>query len=189
MSAQATDKSVNLATAELFKVVRTPQELIHLGEKNLITYIKSIGLYKTKAKNLILMAKTLESKFTNIIPDNEKDLLSLAGVGLKTAGVILNTLYNQPTIAVDTHVFRVCNRMGIAKADSPEKLTKILPSVIPPKFHQHAHHWLILHGRYVCVARKPKCETCNVREYCDFRAPSKIAKSSLSRRNTTRSTK
>lgn len=168
LSAQATDKSVNLACEKLFKDVKTPEDLATLGESKIIPYIKSIGLFRSKAKNLNIMAGQLINKFNSQIPNEELKLRSLAGVGIKTAQVILNTLFDKPTIAVDTHVFRVCNRLGICYEETPEKLSQILPKAIPESFHRYAHHWLILHGRYTCLARNPLCKNCNVKMYCNF---------------------
>lgn len=168
LSAQATDKSVNKATLALFKVANTPEKIAALGEDGLKKYISSIGLYTAKAKNIIETCKILIAKFDSTVPNNREDLESLAGVGRKTANVILNTYFGQPTIAVDTHIFRVAQRIGLAKGKTPLEVEKQLLKVIPKEFLHDAHHWLILHGRYVCVARKPKCPECIIRQYCEY---------------------
>jgi len=169
LSAQATDKSVNKATAALFKLANTPQKLLKLGEKKLVDHIKTIGLYKTKAKHLIGMCHLLIEKFHSRVPNQREDLESLPGVGRKTANVILNTCFKQPTIAVDTHIFRVANRIGLAKGSTPLAVEKQLMQRIPPEFIHDAHHWLVLHGRYVCVARKPHCPSCIIRDLCEYK--------------------
>lgn len=168
LSAQATDQSVNKATQPLFKVANTPEALLALGEIQLKKYIKTIGLYQNKAKFLIATAKKLIENFDSKVPKTRADLESLPGVGRKTANVILNTCFNQPTIAVDTHIFRVSNRIGLVKAKTPLEVETQLLAVIPQKYLLNAHHWLILHGRYVCVARKPKCPECKIRKWCEY---------------------
>lgn len=168
LSAQATDKSVNKATEKLFPAANTPQKLLKLGEKGLKEYIKTIGLYTNKAKNILATCKLLIEKFHSQVPDNRTDLESLPGVGRKTANVILNTCFGQPTIAVDTHIFRVANRIGLAHGTTPLAVEKQLLQNIPKEFLPNAHHWLVLHGRYVCVARKPHCPTCIIRDLCEY---------------------
>ncbi len=168
LSAQATDKGVNKATKALFEKVRTPEDMLKLGEEGLKQYIKTIGLYNSKAKNIILMSQDLVDKFNSEVPNDRKALESLAGVGQKTAAVILNCLFGVHTIAVDTHVFRVSNRIGLVKTKTAESTEEALQKVIPTKWKEHAHHWLILHGRYVCVARKPKCTQCDISHLCEF---------------------
>jgi endonuclease-3 len=168
LSAQATDKSVNKATHALFKAANTPEKMAALGESGLKKYISSIGLYTAKAKNIIATCGLLIERFNSKVPDTREDLESLPGVGRKTANVILNTYFGQPTIAVDTHIFRVAQRIGLAKGKTPLEVEKQLLKVIPKEFLHDAHHWLILHGRYICVARKPKCPECIIRRYCEY---------------------
>ena len=168
LSAQATDKSVNKATAKLFSVANTPEKILALGEEGLKDYIKTIGLFNTKAKNIILLCQKLLEKHDGQVPQTRVELESLAGVGRKTANVILNTAFGQPTIAVDTHIFRVSNRIGLAHANTVLAVEKELERVIPEKFKLDAHHLLILHGRYTCMARKPLCEQCVISGYCEF---------------------
>lgn len=168
LSAQATDKSVNKATAKLFAVANTPAKILALGEEGLKDYIKTIGLFNTKAKNIILLCQKLLEKHNGQVPKTRAELESLAGVGRKTANVILNTAFGQPTIAVDTHIFRVSNRIGLAHANTVLAVEKELERVIPEKFKLDAHHLLILHGRYTCMARKPLCEQCVISGYCEF---------------------
>ncbi|HLX81093.1 MAG TPA: endonuclease III [Burkholderiales bacterium] len=168
LSAQATDKSVNLATAKLFPAANTPSKMIELGEQGLTDYIKSIGLFRTKAKNVIQLSRLLLQNFNGEIPRTREQLESLPGVGRKTASVILNVAFQQPTMAVDTHIFRVANRTGLAPGKDPLAVEEKLLKFTPPEFLMHAHHWLILHGRYVCVARKPKCPDCPIRDLCEF---------------------
>lgn len=168
LSAQATDKSVNKATAKLFSVANTPEKILQLGEEGLKDYIKTIGLFNTKAKNIILLCQKLLEKYNGQVPKTRGELESLAGVGRKTANVILNTAFGQPTIAVDTHIFRVSNRIGLAHANTVLAVEKELERVIPEKFKLDAHHLLILHGRYTCMARKPLCEQCVISGYCEF---------------------
>jgi len=169
LSAQATDKSVNLATARLFCVANTPEKIVRLGEERLIDYIKTIGLFRTKAKNVIQLSRLLIQNFNGEIPETREQLESLPGVGRKTANVVLNTAFGQPTMAVDTHIFRVANRTGLGPGRDPLEVEQKLLKFTPPEFLMHAHHWLILHGRYVCIARKPKCPACPIRDLCDFR--------------------
>lgn len=168
LSAQATDVSVNKATKTLFEVANTPEKMAALGEDGLKKYIKTIGLYTTKAKNIIKTCHLLIEKFHSKVPDDRESLESLAGVGRKTANVILNTCFGQPTIAVDTHIFRVANRIGLAHGKTPLDVEKQLLKVIPVEFKHDAHHWLILHGRYICTARKPKCPECPIRKWCQY---------------------
>jgi endonuclease-3 len=168
LSAQATDKGVNKATAALFKRVTTPQQMLDLGEPGLIEHIKTIGLFRAKAKNVISLSQSLIDRFGGKVPKTRDELESLAGVGRKTANVVLSMAFGVPTIAVDTHVFRVSQRLGLAKGKTPNAIEEQLEKVIPAKFMQHAHHWLILHGRYTCVARKPKCPDCPVKSLCPF---------------------
>ena len=166
LSAQATDAGVNKATRTLFKKIDTPEKMVKLGEAKLREAIGTIGLYRMKAKNVIALSKKLIEEFDSEVPDNHEALESLAGVGRKTANVILNTIYKQPTMAVDTHVFRVSNRTGLAHGQSPREVEDGLLRNIPGKYLFNAHHWLILHGRYVCVARKPHCPQCIIRDIC-----------------------
>lgn len=168
LSAQATDVGVNKATKPLFEIVSTPQDMLDLGEEKLIEYIKSIGLYKTKAKNVIKMAEQLVELHNGEVPNDQKALEALAGVGRKTANVVRNVAFGEPTIAVDTHLFRVSNRTGIAPGKNPLQVEKALAKVIPAKYVVPSHHWMILHGRYICKARKPDCENCPITKYCDF---------------------
>jgi endonuclease III len=169
LSAQATDKSVNLATAELFRVAKTPQAMLGLGRKGLERYIKRIGLYRTKAKNLIATCKLLMERHGGAIPQTREELEQLPGVGRKTANVLLNTAFGQPTIAVDTHIFRVANRTGIAPGKNVRVVETKLLKFTPEEFRLGAHHWLILHGRYVCKARKPECPKCLIRDLCEYK--------------------
>ena len=173
LSAQATDKSVNLATARLFAVASTPRKIAALGEAKLTEYIRTIGLYRTKAKNVIALSKLLLSEHGGTVPASREALEALPGVGRKTANVVLNVAFGQPTIAVDTHIFRVSNRTGIAPGKDPLEVEQKLLEFTPDEFKQHAHHWLILHGRYVCVARKPGCPECLIRDLCEFRPKTK----------------
>lgn len=166
LSAQTTDKAVNKATADLYRIADTPQKMIELGEKNLIGFIKSIGLYRVKAKHVIEMSKMLCEKFGGKVPGTREDLESLPGVGRKTANVILNVVFKKPTMPVDTHLLRICPKIGLACGTTPLEVEKSLVERIPEKFMQHAHHWLILHGRYVCTARNPKCDECVINDIC-----------------------
>ncbi|MFL5259974.1 MAG: endonuclease III [Hyphomicrobiales bacterium] len=169
LSAQATDAGVNRATASLFKVADTPKKMLALGEAGLTQYIKSIGLYRMKAKNVIGLSKALIEKHGGSVPRERDALEALPGVGRKTANVLLNTAFGEPTIAVDTHVFRVSNRTGIAPGNTPVEVEMRLEKVVPAAYKPHAHHWLILHGRYVCKARTPECWRCLISDICLFR--------------------
>jgi endonuclease-3 len=170
LSAQATDKSVNLATEKLFRVADTPAKMAALGEAKLVPYIKTIGLYRGKARNVIALSQILLEKYGGEVPRERAALEALPGVGRKTANVVLNTAFGEPTIAVDTHVFRVSNRTGIAPGTTPREVEDKLLKVVPERFKQHAHHWLILHGRYICLARKPGCPECLINDLCQYRA-------------------
>ncbi len=169
LSARATDKSVNKATRELFAAANTPEKIQALGVKGLKEYIKTIGLYASKAKNIIATCNILIEQYHSKVPHDREALESLPGVGRKTANVVLNTCFGEPTIAVDTHIFRVANRIGLAKAKTPLEVEKRLLKIIPDEFKHDAHHWLILHGRYVCTARKPHCPTCLIRDLCEYK--------------------
>jgi endonuclease-3 len=168
LSAQATDKSVNKATEPLFKTVDAPEKMVALGEARLADAIKTIGLYRGKAKNVIALSKILIDKHGGSIPQDRAALEELPGVGRKTANVVLNVAFGEPTIAVDTHIFRVSNRTGLAPGKNVLEVELGLEKRVPEKYRSHAHHWLILHGRYTCVARKPFCPTCVVRDLCNF---------------------
>ncbi|TXI93875.1 MAG: endonuclease III [Neisseriales bacterium] len=168
LSAQATDVGVNKATAKLFPVANTAAKVAALGVEGIIPFIKTIGLYQTKAKNVIAMATILNEKYNGEVPKTREELEALPGVGRKTANVVLNTLYRQPTMAVDTHIFRLSNRLGIAKGKTVLEVEQKLLKVVPKEYLLDAHHWLILHGRYICKARKPECEKCQITEYCDY---------------------
>ena len=169
LSAQATDKGVNKATAKLFPVARTPAAIVKLGVEGLIPYVQSIGLFRNKAKNIVALSEIILRDHGGKVPAKREALEALPGVGRKTANVVLNVAFGEPTIAVDTHIFRVANRMGLAPGKTPEAVEQKLLKVVPDEFRQHAHHWLILHGRYTCVARTPKCGECIVRDLCDYR--------------------
>ncbi|TXH03803.1 MAG: endonuclease III [Nevskiaceae bacterium] len=169
LSAQATDVSVNKATAKLYPVANTPQAILALGETKLRDYIKTIGLYQTKAKNVIGLCRILLDRHAGEVPRSREALEELPGVGRKTANVVLNTAFGEPTIAVDTHIFRVGNRTGLAPGKDVRQVEDRLVKFTPPEFARDAHHWLILHGRYVCVARKPKCGECVIRDLCESR--------------------
>lgn len=169
LSAQATDIGVNKATKDLFKIADTPQKMLDLGIDELKNHIKTIGLYNNKAKNVIAMAEILVEKHNGIVPDTRAELMTLPGVGRKTANVVLNIAFEQPTMAVDTHIFRVANRTKMAKGKTPDAVEKALLKVIPDEFAMHAHHWLILHGRYTCKARTPECGKCIVSDLCTFK--------------------
>jgi endonuclease III len=169
LSAQATDKSVNRATEGLFKVANTPEAMIRLGRRGLERHIKSIGLYRTKAKNLVAACKLLIEQHGGEVPRTREALEALPGVGRKTANVILNTAFGEPTIAVDTHIFRVANRTGLAPGRDVVAVEEKLLKVVPEEFRLNAHHWLILHGRYTCIARKPGCPECLIRDLCEFK--------------------
>jgi len=168
LSAQATDVQVNKATAKLFPVAHTPQQMLALGEAGLTGYINSIGLFRNKAKNVILLSRRLIDAFAGAVPADREALVSLPGVGRKTANVVLNIAFGQPTIAVDTHLFRVSNRLPIARGTTPEQVEHGLERRVPDAFRLHCHHWLILHGRYICKAQKPECWRCPLAEICRF---------------------
>jgi len=169
LSAQATDKSVNLATRELFKVAATPREMLALGLDGLIPYIQTIGLFRNKAKHLVETCRLLVERHGGEVPADREALEQLPGVGRKTANVILNTAFGHATIAVDTHIFRVANRTGIAPGKTPLEVEERLLKFVPERYRKDAHHWLILHGRYVCKARKPDCPECLIAELCEYR--------------------
>lgn len=168
LSAQATDKSVNKATKLLFKVANTPESMLRLGEENLKNYIKSIGLFNSKARNIIKTCQILVDKYSSEIPNDRKSLESLHGVGRKTANIILNTVFNEPTIAVDTHIFRLANRTGMATGKNVKEVEDKLLNCVPNAYKKHAHRWLVLHGRYICTARQPKCTECSIKMYCEY---------------------
>ncbi|MDE2335927.1 MAG: endonuclease III [Alphaproteobacteria bacterium] len=173
LSAQATDTGVNKATRALFGAVSTPAEMVRLGEAGLKKYIKTIGLYNAKAKNIIALSETLVAAHGGQVPRTREELVKLPGVGRKTANVVLNIAFGEKTIAVDTHLFRVGNRTGLAAGKTPEEVEKKLLKVVPDEYLLHAHHWLILHGRYVCKARKPDCPACIVRDLCSYKDKTK----------------
>jgi endonuclease-3 len=173
LSAQATDKGVNKATANLFPAANTPAAIAKLGVERLIPYVQSIGLFRNKAKNLVALSEILVREHGGKVPANREALEKLPGVGRKTANVILNVAFGQPTIAVDTHIFRVANRTGLAPGATPEKVEQKLLKFVPDEFKPHAHHWLVLHGRYICVARSPKCPECLIRDLCEYRQKTK----------------
>ena len=175
LSAQATDKSVNLATAKLFPVAGTPHAMVALGEERLAEAIRTIGLYRTKAKNVIALSRILLERHGGEVPRERQALQALPGVGRKTANVVLNVAFGEPTIAVDTHIFRVANRTGIAPGKNPEEVEAKLLKAVPDAYRRHAHHWLILHGRYVCIARKPRCPQCAIRDLCAFKGKTRDA--------------
>lgn len=168
LSAQATDIGVNKATKALFEIADTPEAIFALGEDGVGEYIKTIGLWRNKAKNLIEMSRQLIEDFNSIVPQTREELVTLAGVGRKTANVVLNEVFGQEAMAVDTHIFRVSNRTGLAIGKTPEEVEMGLLAVVPKQYLLGAHHWLILHGRYICVARKPKCNNCSIVQYCKF---------------------
>ncbi|TDQ59119.1 DNA-(apurinic or apyrimidinic site) lyase /endonuclease III [Mesocricetibacter intestinalis] len=174
LSAQATDKSVNKATQKLFPVASTPQEILALGVEGLKSYIRTIGLYNSKAENIIKTCRDLIDKFGGEVPQEREALESLAGVGRKTANVVLNTAFGQPTIAVDTHIFRVANRTGFAPGKDVVKVEEKLLKVVPDEFKYDVHHWLILHGRYTCIARKPRCGSCIIEDLCEYKDKTEI---------------
>ncbi len=169
LSAQATDKSVNLATAELFKVADTPQQMLALGADGLIPYIRTIGLYRNKARHILEASRLLVERHGGEVPATREALEQLPGVGRKTANVVLNTAFGHDTIAVDTHIFRVANRTGLAPGETPLEVEERLLKFVPEAYRRDAHHWLILHGRYVCKARKPDCPQCLIRDLCEYR--------------------
>jgi len=169
LSAQATDAGVNKATGALFDEADSPAEMVALGEERVRELVKSIGLYRNKAKNIILLSQKLLDEFDSEVPQTREELESLPGVGRKTANVVLNIAFNLPTIAVDTHLFRVGNRTGLGVGKTPLEVEKALEKAIPDEYKLHAHHWLILHGRYICKARAPECPNCLIRDLCDYR--------------------
>jgi endonuclease-3 len=173
LSAQATDKSVNLATAELFKVAAAPQDMVRLGVAGVADYIKRIGLFRNKAKNVVALSEILLKEHGGKVPETREALEALPGVGRKTANVVLNTAFGQPAMAVDTHIFRVANRTGLGPGKDPLEVEEKLLKFTPPEYLMNAHHWLILHGRYVCLARKPGCPQCLIRDLCEFKAKTK----------------
>lgn len=168
LSAQATDAGVNKATAKLFEIADTPEKMLALGEDGLIEHIKTIGLFRNKAKNVMKMARILVDEYDGEVPSSRAALQSLPGVGRKTANVVLNMWWKHPAQAVDTHIFRVGNRSGIAPGKDVDAVERAIEDNVPAEFQLHAHHWLILHGRYVCVARKPKCQACLIADICQF---------------------
>ncbi len=169
LSAQATDKSVNLATRKLYPVANTPEAIVRLGVEGLTPYIKTIGLYRNKAKHVVALSQKLLDEFGGIVPDDRQSLESLPGVGRKTANVVLNVAFGHPTIAVDTHIFRVSNRTGFAPGKTPEEVEKKLLKFVPTEFKKDSHHWLLLHGRYCCKATKPECAACPILDLCEFK--------------------
>jgi endonuclease-3 len=175
LSAQATDKSVNKATAQLFRVANTPAAIFALGLKGLTPYIKSIGLFNSKAKNIIATSEALTKQHAGQVPSSREALEALPGVGRKTANVVLNTAFGQPTIAVDTHIFRVANRTGLAPGKTARAVEDKLLKFVAPGFLKDAHHWLVLHGRYVCTARNPACPRCIIADLCEYRHKTKVA--------------
>ena len=168
LSAQATDVGVNKATSALFKVADSPEKMVKLGSEKLTEYIRTIGLYRNKTKNVIALSEKLIKEFDSQVPQTREQLESLPGVGRKTANVVLNVAFGVPTIAVDTHIFRVANRTGLAPGKNPLEVEQILEKIVPEKYLMHAHHWLILHGRYICKARKPECLRCDIADICQF---------------------
>jgi len=169
LSAQATDKGVNKATAKLFPSARTPAAMVRLGVDRLIPYVQSIGLFRNKAKNIVALSQLLLDEHGGEVPADREALEKLPGVGRKTANVVLNVAFGQPTIAVDTHIFRVANRTRLAPGKTPEEVERKLVKFVPDEFKLYAHHWLILHGRYVCVARSPRCLSCVINDLCEYR--------------------
>ena len=169
LSAQATDASVNLATRDLFRRIKTPQQMVAFGEESLREAIKTIGLFNTKAKNVIALSRALIERHHGQVPRTREELEALPGVGRKTANVVLNTAFGEETFAVDTHVFRVCNRTGLAPGKTVEEVEAKLEKIVPQPFRRDAHHWLILHGRYTCIARKPKCPECPIEDLCAYK--------------------
>ncbi|MDJ0778419.1 MAG: endonuclease III [Gammaproteobacteria bacterium] len=174
LSAQATDVSVNLATRKLFPVANTPEAMLALGEEGLKQYIRTIGLFNTKAKNVIKTCAILIDDYHSQVPEDQKALEALPGVGRKTANVVMNVAFGHPTIAVDTHIFRVSNRTRLAQGKTPLAVEKRLLKVVPAEFRLHAHHWLILHGRYTCLARKPRCGSCVIEDLCEYRDKTEV---------------
>ena len=182
LSAQATDKSVNLATRRLYPVADTPRAMLALGIDGLIAHIMRIGLYRTKAKNILATCALLLQQHEGKVPQEREALEQLPGVGRKTANVVLNIAFGHPTIAVDTHIFRVSNRTGIAPGKNPLEVERKLMKFVPPEFRQHAHHWLILHGRYVCKARRPECPKCLIEDLCEYKAKTRDETGATSKR-------
>lgn len=176
LSAQATDRSVNQATERLFAVAATPEAMLTLGEQRLKEYIQTIGLFNSKARNIIETCRILTQRYQGQVPDNRHDLESLPGVGRKTANVVLNTAFGQPTLAVDTHILRVANRTGLARGRTPRQVEDKLMRLVPKEYLKNAHHWLVLHGRYVCTARKPHCAACVIYDLCEFEDKTTYAK-------------
>ncbi|MCI6259454.1 MAG: endonuclease III [Treponema sp.] len=166
LSAQATDKSVNKATESLYKIADTPEKMLALGEDGLISYIKSIGLYRSKARHVIALSKMLIEKFNGVVPQSREEIQMLPGAGRKTANVVLNVVFHQPVMPVDTHLLRICPKIGLAEGKTPLEVEESLMERIPEKYLLHAHHWLILHGRYVCKARNPLCSECIIADIC-----------------------
>ncbi len=173
LSAQATDKSVNAATAKLYAEFNTPEQIAKLGATGLEDYIRTIGLYRTKAKNVVALSGTLLKEHAGEVPRTREELEKLPGVGRKTANVVLNVAFGEPTMAVDTHIFRVANRTGLGPGKDPLEVERKLVKFTPPEFMAHAHHWLILHGRYTCLARKPKCPGCLIKDLCSYKNKTK----------------
>jgi len=174
LSAQATDVGVNKATAKLYPVANTPQAIIELGIDGLKTYIRTIGLFNTKAENIIKTCDLLVQQHAGQVPESRQELEALPGVGRKTANVVMNTAFGEPTIAVDTHIFRVANRTGIAKGKTVREVEDRLQRLVPEEYKQDAHHWLILHGRYTCIARNPRCGSCIIYDLCEYRAKTDV---------------
>ena len=179
LSAQATDKGVNKATKELFKIADTPEKMVALGEARIRDMVKTIGLYKTKAKNVFLLSKMLIDEFDHQVPQDREQLMRLPGVGRKTANVVMNVAFGLPTFAVDTHVFRLSNRTGLAPGKTVLDVEKKLEKRVPDPYRVHAHHWLILHGRYICTARKPRCPDCLVSDLCKFKSKTVLKDASV----------
>jgi endonuclease-3 len=177
LSAQATDKGVNKATAKLYKVANTPESIVRLGVEGLTPYISSIGLYRNKAKNVVALSEILMREHGGHVPHDREALEKLPGVGRKSANVVLNVAFGEPTIAVDTHIFRVANRTNLAPGKDPLAVEQKLNAVVPDEFRLHAHHWLILHGRYTCVARVPKCPVCVINDLCEFKHKTRLVDS------------
>ncbi|MFV9472974.1 endonuclease III [Advenella sp. RU8] len=175
LSAQATDKAVNIATRKFFDTCKTPQDILDMGLEKFTEAIRTIGLYKTKAKNALATCEILQTQYKGQVPDNREALEALPGVGRKTANVVLNTAFGQPAMAVDTHIFRVSNRTGIAPGKNVLEVEKKLLRLVPKEYLLDAHHWLILHGRYVCLARKPKCPQCDIADICDYKDKTKAS--------------
>ena len=182
LSAHTTDRAVNAATRQLFPVANTPAAIVALGVEGVKPYIRSVGLYNTKAKNLVGLARQLIEQHGGKVPDDRAALEALPGVGRKTANIILNTVFGEAAIAVDTHIFRVANRTGLAPGKNPREVEQALIANTPPQFRKNAHHWLILHGRYVCTARAPKCPTCIIRDLCEYKHKTKAAPRRATRR-------